>query len=141
MPIDHQGIRVLALALIKHRGKFLACAGFDHVKKQSHYRLLGGGVEFGESCRRALSREIKEELGLTIAKASLLAVEENIFSFNGLPGHEVVFLYAVELRSQRAYQRDSFPILDSDRGHVAEWVSPSDLKNKKLYPLIAKKYL
>ncbi len=141
MPIDHRGIRVLALALIKHQGKFLACAGFDRVKKQAHYRLLGGGVEFGESCRHALFREIKEELGLTIAKASLLAVEENIFSFNGLPGHEVVFLYAVELRSQRAYQRDSLHILDSDRGHLAEWISLSDLKNKKLYPLIAKKYL
>ncbi len=141
MPIDNHHIRVLALALIKHRGRFLACAGYDTVKGTAHYRLLGGGVEFGESGHQALRREIKEELGIAIKPPKLLGIEENRFVFNGLPGHEIVFLYEVVFQSERQYDRESFPILDSDRGHRAEWISRKNLRGRKLYPLIAKKYL
>lgn len=141
MPIDNHHIRVLALALIKHRGRFLACAGYDTVKGTAHYRLLGGGVEFGESGVQALRRELKEELGAMIKPPKLLGVEENCFIFNGLPGHEIVFLYEVAFSSARWYKQESFPILDSDRGHRAEWISWKDLRGRKLYPLIAKKYL
>lgn len=141
MPIDNHNIRVLALALIKHRGRFLACAGYDTVKGTSHYRLLGGGVEFGESGSQALRREIKEELGAAIKTPKLLGIEENRFVFNGLPGHEIVFLYETTFSSERWYKQEYFPILDSDRGHRAEWVSRKDLHGRKLYPLIAKKYL
>jgi len=141
MPINHQQIRVLSLALIKYQGKFLACAGFDKVRKIGHLRLLGGGVEFGENSVSALRREIQEELGLQIKKPKLLDIEENVFQFNGLPGHEIVFLYEVNFRSQRAYQSKIFNILDSSQGHQAEWFSIKDLGKRKIYPESAVKYL
>lgn len=141
MPINHEQIRVLSLALIKHQGKFLACAGVDKVKNIQHLRLLGGGVEFGENSVLALRRELQEELGLQIKKPKLLGIEENVFQFNGLPGHEIVFLYEVNFRSQRAYQADGFNILDSKQGHRAEWFSVKDLRTRKLYPESASKYL
>lgn len=141
MPIDHKNIRVLAIALIKHRGKFLACAGFDKVKKRAHYRLLGGGVDFGESTIKALHREIKEELGAKIASVKLLGIEENIFNFNGRPGHEIVYLYAVSLQSKKYYLQKTWPILDSKGKAVAEWAAVKDLQGIKVYPPVAKKYL
>ncbi|MBN2884874.1 NUDIX domain-containing protein [Patescibacteria group bacterium] len=141
MPIDHKNIRVLAIALIKHQGKFLACAGFDKVKKQSHYRLLGGGVDFTESAIKALHREIKEELGANIAAAKLLGIEENIFNFNGRPGHEIIYLYAVKLKSKKYYLQKTWPILDSKGQALAEWISVKDLNGVKVYPPVAKKYL
>ncbi|MCF7860115.1 NUDIX domain-containing protein [Patescibacteria group bacterium] len=141
MPIDHKNIRVLAIALIKNKGKFLACAGFDKLKKQSHYRLLGGGVDFAESTIKALHREIKEELGARISSAKLLGIEENIFNFNGKPGHEIVYLYAVRLQAKKYYLQQTLPILDSKSAALAEWVVVKDLKKLKIYPPIAKKYL
>jgi len=141
MPIDHKNIRVLAIALIKNKGKFLACAGFDKLKKQPHYRLLGGGVDFGESTIKALGREIKEELGAKITSAKLLGIEENIFNFNGRPGHEIVYLYAVNLQAKKYYLQKSWPILDSKGGVSVEWVSVKDLKGIKVYPPVATKYL
>ena len=141
MPIDHKNIRVLALAMINHQGKFLACAGFDELKNRRHYRLLGGGVEFGETSVQALRRELKEELGLSINIVKLLGVEENRFIFNGRPGHEIIFLYQVKLRSQRAYRQNDFPILDSKGAYRAEWIDSNNLRGARFYPLLAVKYL
>lgn len=141
MPINHEQIRVLSLALIKYQGKFLACAGIDKVKNIQHLRLLGGGVDFGENSVFALRRELQEELGLQIKKPKLLNIEENIFEFNGLPGHEIVFLYEVSFRSKSAYRADGYNILDSNQGHRAEWFSVKDLSKRKLYPESAAKYL
>lgn len=141
MPIDHKNLRVLALALIKHQDKFLVCPGFDKLTKRRHYRLLGGGIEFGEDSRQTLRREIREELGLEISVKNLLSVEENRFVFNGLSAHEIIFLYEASFRSAKAYQRDCFPILDSRHGHQAEWVSLADLRKRPVYPRSALKYL
>jgi 8-oxo-dGTP pyrophosphatase MutT (NUDIX family) len=141
MPIDHKNLRVLALALIKYQDKFLVCPGFDKIRKRHHYRLLGGGIEFGEDSRQALRREIKEELGLEISVKNLLSVEENIFVFNGLPAHEIIFLYEASFRSAKAYKRDFFPILDSRHGHQAEWVSRANLHKARVFPRSALKYL
>jgi 8-oxo-dGTP pyrophosphatase MutT (NUDIX family) len=141
MPIDHKNIRVLALALIKDHGRFLACAGFNKLNKKRHFRLLGGGVEFGESGIQALRREIKEELGLSIFASKLISIEENRFVFNGLPGHEIVFLYQTSFRSKSAYSRDFFPILDSGGDFQAEWFRRADLKKCHLYPRSAEKYI
>ncbi len=141
MPINHEQIRVLSLALITYQGKFLACAGSDKVTNKKHLRLLGGGVDFGEKSIFALRREIKEELGLEIKKPKLLGIEENVFKFNGLPGHEIVYLYEVNFRSEKAYREQGYDILDSNQGHRAEWFSKKDLNNRKLYPELALKYL
>lgn len=40
--------------------------GLLHVKRESYYKLPGGGVEKGESMEVALARECKEELGVEI---------------------------------------------------------------------------
>jgi len=134
MPIDHKNIRPLALALIENDGEILVCSGKDAVKNREHYRLIGGGIDFGESSLHALRREIREELGLEILKPELLSVFENIFTFNGQPGHEIIFLYRVKFKSKKAYRQVVFPVLDSDSGHQAIWINPKSLGNKKIYP-------
>lgn len=134
MPIDHKNIRALSLALIENKGEILACAGIDRFKNTEHYRLVGGGIDFGESSVNALRREIREELGLEILKPELLSIFENIFTFNGKPGHEIIFLYRVKLKAKSAYQRTYFSILDSRRGHKAVWINPKRLGRKKIYP-------
>jgi ADP-ribose pyrophosphatase YjhB (NUDIX family) len=58
------------------------------------HRLVGGGVELGERSVEAVVREIGEELGTTLHDPRLLGVLENIFDYEGEPGHEVVFVYS-----------------------------------------------
>jgi 8-oxo-dGTP pyrophosphatase MutT (NUDIX family) len=90
-------IRVKSVMLIEHDGRFLFEESQDRVKEETFYMPFGGGVEFNESSREAVIREVKEELNIEIAQAELMGVVENRFSFEGKPGHDVVFLYHTKL--------------------------------------------
>lgn len=94
MPAPPARIRALALGIFRHADRILVEQGYDPVKDQTFYRPLGGGIEFGERGGDALAREIREELGAEITQVTLLGVLENLFVFNGQPGHEIVLLYA-----------------------------------------------
>ncbi|MDR6970576.1 NUDIX domain-containing protein [Leifsonia shinshuensis] len=59
-----------------------------------YHRLVGGGVDLGETHRAAIVREVDEELGAAILGLTYLGMIENIFRFNGELGHEIVALYA-----------------------------------------------
>ena len=67
-----------------------------------YHRLIGGGVELGETHRDAIMREVDEELGATIPDLAYLATVENIFRLDGVLGHEIVFLYSGRLEPQPA---------------------------------------
>ncbi len=83
--------------LIEHDGRFLFEESQDRVKAETFYMPFGGGVEFSESSRDAAIREVKEELNIVVAQHELLGVVENRFSFEGKPGHDVVFVYHTKL--------------------------------------------
>lgn len=59
-----------------------------------YHRLIGGGVEFGETCAEAIRREVREELGARISQLQFLGTVESVFAVNDRPGHEVVALYS-----------------------------------------------
>ncbi len=75
-------IRPNVLVIIEKNNKLLAQKGTDTITGEVFYRLLGGGIEFGESSHEALKREIVEELGAHILSEELLCVTENIFDYN-----------------------------------------------------------
>ncbi|MCL4706721.1 NUDIX hydrolase [bacterium] len=91
--MKHSGIRIVAICVFHRNGRILVFAGFDAVKGTHYYRPLGGGVEPGEPSRLAVAREIKEEVLLDVTDLKLLGVLENIFTINGQPKHEIVFVY------------------------------------------------
>lgn len=86
-------IRPLAICLFRHEGMILAARGYDAVKQESFYRPLGGGIEFGETSRQTIEREIAEELGAQVTELEYCFTLENIFIFNGEPGHEIIQVY------------------------------------------------
>ena len=67
-----------------------------------YHRLVGGGVDLGETHRDAIVREVDEELGARIHDLVFLAPVESIFRIDGVLGHEIVFLYTGRLDPQPA---------------------------------------
>ena len=99
-------MRNIAIALIIRDGYILVGESFDDVKNEIFYRPLGGGIETGEDREDGLHRELKEELGAELMNVSLCTTFENIFTYRGKPGHELVHLYSADLKDERLYQRD-----------------------------------
>lgn len=116
-------IRTLALAILVHRDHVLCARGYDEVKEQTFYRPLGGGVDFGERASEAVARELREEIGREVTPGELLAVTENIFTFNGGAGHEVCFEYLAAF-APGSEPGDLAPIVCDEHGRsfTAEWL-------------------
>ena len=82
-------IRPLAICVFRRHDRILVAEGYDPVKKQSFYRPLGGGIEFGEYSQQTIRRELLEEIGAEVCKLKYLGTLENVYVFNGTPGHEM----------------------------------------------------
>jgi 8-oxo-dGTP pyrophosphatase MutT (NUDIX family) len=100
-------VRPLAICVFRNRGRILVNQGYDSVKDQYFYRPLGGAIEFGETSIDTICRELMEELNVEVDKESLvyLGTLENIFHFNGIPGHEIVMIYDGALEESGLYDQ------------------------------------
>ncbi|MEO7058124.1 MAG: NUDIX domain-containing protein, partial [Lapillicoccus sp.] len=67
-----------------------------------YHRLIGGGVEMGETHRDAVIREVREELDASIRDLTYLDAVESIYAINGQTGHEIVFVYTGRLDPEPA---------------------------------------
>lgn len=130
-----RAIRPMTVAIIRNdQGKILVSPGFDKIKQETFYRLLGGGIDFGETSEVALKREFQEELNAEITNCQLLGVIENIFSYEGEDGHEICFIYSADFVDSSMYQQSEFKIIDSkDEGRVI-WLDLADLGDNHIYP-------
>jgi len=130
-------IRPLALCVFRRDdGAILVARGHDDVKGETFYRPLGGGIEFGERAEDAARREIREELGAEVDGLRLLGVVENLFTFQGAAGHELVWLYEGHLLDRRLYETDAFEADEGGSACPVEWVPLSSFGEGRwpLYP-------
>ena len=98
-------IRPLAICVFLNNNRILVAEGYDPIKRQTFYRPLGGGIEFGETSADTVRRELKEELNVEVGKLRYLGTLENIFVFNGTPGHEIVMVYDGALVDSGLYEQ------------------------------------
>ena len=83
-------IRALAICIFRRGNDILVIEAVDSVKGETFYRPLGGGIEFGETSAAAAAREVREEVGAEISELRYLGTLENLFIYEGTPGHEIV---------------------------------------------------
>jgi len=130
-------IRPIAIGIFRQADQIFVFEGYDSVKDEVYYRPVGGGIEFGEHSRQALVREMQEEFGADIAKLRHRATLENIFTNDGRPGHEIVFIYEAEFVDP-AMVEQAVIMGKEDDGSLfrAVWKPLSDFHNggPPLYP-------
>jgi len=140
---QEEKIVIKALCFFHQDDRILVSKFFDRVKNENFYRILGGGVNFFETGEAGVRREIQEELFSEIENLRLIDIVENIFTYNGKRGHEIVFLYAGDLKRQELYSQNSIHIVEETYEMDAEWISLEKIINEKipLYPVFDYKSL
>ena len=122
-------IEVINRAVIIHRGEILLCKSKD----ANYYFLPGGHVEFGETLLKALSREIKEELGTTVKSAKFIDIVENIFTVKKRTYHELNPIFRVKLKNNKVASLEK---------HIEfHWLPTNRLKQARILPTAIKKIL
>ena len=119
-------IELLARGVFVDRGRVLLC----HTKGASNTYLPGGHVEFGESARTALCREIKEELGRKAVAGRFLGVVENSFMQKGKRHCEVNFVFEMDVKGLRS---ERIPLSEEDYIEFL-WVPLKRLRASNLQP-------
>lgn len=130
-------IRGLALVVFRREdGSILVAPGYDHVKDQRFYRPLGGGIDFGEPAEAAARREIQEELGAEVDGLRLLATFENIYTYRGRQGHELVWLFEGRLVDRSYYETDEVIADEGGSAFAVHWMplAPFHRGEFPLYP-------
>ena len=115
------GIETIARGICVRDGKLLLC----RAKGGATTYLPGGHIEFGETGRQALVREMKEETGCAAAAGHFRGVVENQFLQHGKPHAEINLVYEMTVEGEVAAQEDWIDFV---------WWPLADLKAARLLP-------
>ncbi|MFW2057419.1 NUDIX domain-containing protein [Acinetobacter haemolyticus] len=131
-------IKTKALCIFRYQDKVLLSQGYDPRKDETYLRPIGGSIEFGENSLQAVEREVLEEIHQQIVHPRLLGVLENLFIFDGLSGHEIVFVYEAEFANLKQYQQHEIKGCETDGStYVARWLSRKQIERNQ-YPVYPK---
>ncbi|MGN7742561.1 NUDIX hydrolase [Pseudomonas sp. 22526] len=132
-----QSIRAKSVCVFRQGEHLLLAEGFDPGKNEHYLMPVGGGIHFGETSATAAKREVLEEIGAEVQGIELLGVLENLFVFDGTPGHEIVFIHEARFVDPRFYAATELEGVETS-GHrfAVRWVSLQLIRDKRLnvYP-------
>ncbi len=127
-------IRVKAICVFTYESRMLAVDGYDPGRELRFWVPVGGGVELGETSEEAVIREIREEIGAEVTDLHHLGTLENIFTFEGELGHEIVFVYDAHLIDEALYDQEVIPGIENGKDITAHWIDPTNLQGRPLFP-------
>lgn len=116
----------------RNGGEIFVSENFDKVTGEPYYRFVGGTVEFGERAIDTVVREVKEELNEAIIIDDLFTIIENIFVCDGLPGHEILYIYSGKFLNEEIYIKDECSMTEADGTRLrCTWIRLEDFKTGK----------
>jgi 8-oxo-dGTP pyrophosphatase MutT (NUDIX family) len=117
--------RQISRGIILHGGKVLLARATDRV----NYFLPGGGIKEFESAKDALTREIKEELGVASEIIEFLGIIENKWSLEKELIYETNYLFSLKLCNSTKSNPTS-----KENGLKFEWKSLREIETLTIYP-------
>ncbi len=94
---------LIVRALIVRDRRILVC----QTEGRDYYFLPGGHVEFNETMREALRRELYEEMGAILKDVQFIGGIENLFSQDGQSHHEISFIFIADIDIKKVISRES----------------------------------
>ena len=126
--MEEKHIETIARGVCVKDGKVLLCLPKD----RSYSYLPGGHIEFGETGREALVREMKEETGLDATAGELLGVVESSFVQKGERHCEINLIYEMKIREQGTGNREQ--VKSCEDWICFDWVDCDKLDSANLLP-------
>jgi 8-oxo-dGTP pyrophosphatase MutT (NUDIX family) len=98
-------VRPLAICVFRRDARVFVAEGYDPAKDEVFYRPLGGAIQFGEHSRQTVERELREEIGAEVGDLRYLGTLENLFTYDGERGHEIVVVYEGSFVNEAFYEQ------------------------------------
>ena len=117
------GIETIVRGVAVADGRILLC----RAKGGGSSYLPGGHIDFGETAREALVREIREELGVEAETGKFLGVVENSFIQHGKPHSEINLVFELKFAELPA-------AVAREEWIEFEWCALGDLGKANLLP-------
>ena len=128
-------IETIARGICILGGKVLLCLPKD----RSYSYLPGGHIEFGETGREALVREMKEETGLDATAGELLGVVESSFVQKGEKHCEINLIY--EMKVEVEGKGRQWNVSSCEDWICFDWVECDKIDSVNLLPPEMKPYV
>ncbi|MHA2288201.1 MAG: NUDIX hydrolase [Promethearchaeota archaeon] len=123
--------------------------------KDDFWALPGGRCEMLEISKDALSREMKEEIGVDIIVIRPLYFVENFFHFREKDFHELSIFYLIDFLKHSKWIFENETFLGKEQGVenendvyegtgldlIFKWVDMNELEDIRLYPLFLRQSL
>jgi len=127
-------------AMIINNNQILAM----HDERSPYFYLPGGRVQMGETAQKAVIREIKEELGITISVVRPLWLNQGFFTeeVDHLNYHELCIYFLVDISNTDILEKgDKFTIMEGNERHDFEWLDFERLQEEDFRPTFLKKHI
>jgi len=119
-------------AIIFHQNKILICLH----REKGYYFFPGGHLNFGESVKDALFREVKEELNATVKKYSFIGVIDNIYEEQKQKHHQINLVFHIIV--DKIYGKKE--IEETKKNHIAFiFFNIKRFKKEKVLPIALQK--
>ena len=125
-------------AVMVHEGKLLAMRD----ERSPYYYLPGGRVKLGETAEDAVSRELREELGISAAIRRPLWLNQGFFTedVDQLRYHELCLYFLMDFTGTDLLARgQSFRRDEGVHRHQFTWLPFESLADAYFYPIFLKK--
>ena len=128
-----------AVAIIIYDNKIL----FQKRKQDEFWALPGGKIRVGEATKEAITRELKEELGLVNFNVSDVAtVSEYFFEFGKDKYHQFIFGHKVSvLDSEWIFKDETFTGIEEQENLLFKWFELNELETEPIKPDFLKEQL